>query len=97
MGGHGRRRAPVILVALVVGLADVALVVVSWRSRSVLPGLLGAVGVAATAFAITRGPGRGARDYAIVIAGLTLVIGCVLYGLGQVFERILDDHPDDVG
>jgi hypothetical protein len=73
----------------------VALVVVSWRSRSVLPALLGAGGIAAIALAITRGLSRGGSKYAIVIAGLALVIGSVLYGLGQAFERILDDHPDD--
>jgi hypothetical protein len=87
--------ATVILVALVVGLGDVALVVVSWRSRSVLPGVVGVSGIAATAFAISRGLSRDGSEYAIVIAGVALVIGSVLYGLGQAFERILDDPPDD--
>jgi hypothetical protein len=95
VGGRGHRRAAVILVALVVGLGDAALVLVSWRSRSVLPGVLGISGVAAIAFAVARSLSRGGSAYAIVIAGLALVIGLVLYGLGQAFERILDDDPDD--
>jgi hypothetical protein len=78
--------------AVVVG--DVVLLVVSWRSRAVLGGLLGAVGIPIVGLARVSGPSRDSAA-ALVIALVLLVVGSVLYGLGQAFERLLDTAPED--
>jgi len=82
---------------LVVAAGDVSLVLACWKRRSVLGGVLGACGIPLVALAIVTGPSRGTSKQALVIAALALVIGTALYGLGQVFERLLDDAPEDTG
>jgi len=47
------------------------------------------------AFALARGPSRGAGELALVAAVGTLLLGSALYALGQLFERLLADGPDD--
>ena len=80
-----------------VAAGDVTLVVACWKSGSVLGGVLGACGIPLVAFAIVAGPSRGASKHALLLAAIALVMGTVLYGLGQAFERLLDDGPQDEG
>ena len=67
---------------------------ISWRSRTVLAGLLGAVGIPIVGFPLLSGP-SGDSVAAVVIAFVFLVVGSALYGLGQAFERLLDAAPED--
>jgi hypothetical protein len=79
---------------LAVAVGDLWLVVICWRSRSVLAGFLGATGIPIVLFALA-GPAREHRDAAVLIAAITLVVGIGLYGLGQSIQRLLDREPDD--
>jgi hypothetical protein len=79
---------------LAVAVGDLWLVVICWRSRSVLAGFLGATGIPIVLFALA-GPAREHRDAAVLIAAITLVVGIGLYGLGQSMQRLLDREPDD--
>ena len=78
-----------------IALGNLLLLVTCWKRRTALGGLLGAVGVALVAFAIARVPSRGADELALWAAVGTLLFGSALYALGQLFERLLDDGPDD--
>ena len=78
-----------------IALGNVLLLVTCWKRRTALGGLLGAVGVALVVFAIARVPSRGAGELALWAAVGTLLFGSALYALGQLFERLLDDGPDD--
>ena len=80
---------------VVIALGNVLLLVTCWKRRTALGGLLGAVGVALVAFAIARVPSRDAGELALWAAVGTLLFGSALYALGQLFERLLDDGPDD--
>jgi hypothetical protein len=81
--------------ALAMAGAAVTLVVICWRARAVLPGFAAAVGIALVAFAIASGlRGRAARD-ALLISLIFVLLGSVLYGLGQTFERLLEGQPED--
>ena len=80
-------------VAVVVG--DSWLLAKCWRTRTVLGGILAAVGIALVGLAVASRLTGGAGGAALLIAGAFSVVGCVLYGLGQGFERLLDDKPDD--
>jgi hypothetical protein len=80
-------------VALVIG--DAWLIAKCWSTGTVLGGALGAVGVALVALAIVSRLRGGAGDTALVIAAAVLVVGCVLYCLGQALERLLDEKPKD--
>ena len=80
---------------VVIALGNLLLLVICWKRRTALGGLLAAVGVALVAFAIARVPSRGARELALWAAAGTLLFGSALYALGQLFERLLDDGPDD--
>jgi 4-hydroxybenzoate polyprenyltransferase len=81
--------------ALLIAIADLALVVACWKRRTVLGAVLGATGVPLVGVAIARGASRGAGEDSILIAGLMLGIGAVLYTLGRVLERALEDPDDD--
>ena len=85
----------VIAAGVVIALGNVLLLVICWKRRTALGGLLGAVGVALVAFAIARVPSRGVGELALWAAVGTLLFGSALYALGQLFERLLDDGPDD--
>ena len=87
----------VLAASAVIALGNFFLLVICWKRRTALGGLLGAVGVALVAFAIARGPSRGAGELALWGAVGTLFFGSALYALGQLFERLLDDGPDDPG
>jgi hypothetical protein len=81
--------------ALAMAGAAVTLVVICWRARAVLSGFAAAVGIALVAFAIASGlRGRAARD-ALLMSLIFVLLGSVLYGLGQTFERLLEEQPED--
>ena len=86
-------------VALVAGgvaiaAADLCLAVVSWRGRSVLPGLLGLAGITLVAFAIASGTTSSVGEGCLAIAVILTIVGGALYAIGRVFERLLDDEPE---
>jgi len=83
------------IAGLVIAAGDVSLVVACWKGRSVLGGVLGATGIPLVVYAIVAGPSHGTGKQALVIAAIALVVGTALYGLGQAFERLLDDGPED--
>ena len=74
----------------VIATGDVGLIVVCWKHRAVLAGVLGIVGIALVAFAVASGLTGSVGEGALVIAVITLVVGFGLYGLGQALERLLD-------
>jgi hypothetical protein len=78
----------------VIAAGDVRLIVVCWRHRAVLAGLLGTVGIALVAFAVASGLTGSVGEGALVIAAITLVVGFGLHGLGQTLERLLNDEPE---
>jgi hypothetical protein len=83
--------------AALIGAAGLWLVVVCWATRTVLGGLLGAVGIGLAAFAAAVGPKGSYGKAALIFALVVLIVGVVLYRLGQAFERLLDDGPEDDG
>ena len=80
-------------VALVIG--DAWLIAKCWGTGTVLGGGIGVVGIALVALAVVSRLGGGAGGAALVIAGAFSVVSGVLYGIGQAFERLLDDEPED--
>jgi hypothetical protein len=80
-------------VAIAVG--DLLLTAICWRRRTVLGGVAGAVGIPLVLFAITSGPTSDRGKATLAIALALLIIGVGLYGLGQAFERLLDEGPDE--
>jgi hypothetical protein len=89
-------RAALTAAGLAVAVGDLWLVVICWRSRSVLAGFLGATGIPIVLFAVA-GPARDHREAAVLIAAITLLVGIGLYGLGQSIQRLLEREPDDEG
>ena len=85
----------VLAAGVLIALGNLLLLLICWKRRTALGGLLGAVGVALVAFAIARVPSRGEGELALWAAVGTLLFGSALYALGQLFERLLDDGPDD--
>jgi multisubunit Na+/H+ antiporter MnhE subunit len=83
--------------ALAVVIGHLWLVVTSWKSRSVLAGFLGAMGIPVVLFAVVAGPARNFRVAVVLIAAIMLVVGSALYGLGQSIQRLLDRDPADDG
>lgn len=61
-----------------------------WTSRTVLGGALGATGIALVVLTLARVASGTAGSYSIAIAALALLIGTILYVLGQALERLLD-------
>lgn len=78
-----------------IAVGDLWLIATCWKRRAVLGGVLGAVGIPLVVFDIASRPSldRGAGPLAIALA--LLIIGVVLYGLGQALERLLDKGPDE--
>ena len=75
--------------ALVVG--DALLVAICWKTRTVLGGVLAVISFALVVLAIALGSGHAAGGYALLGAGVALVIGAALYGIGHVMQRLLDN------
>jgi uncharacterized membrane protein len=78
-----------------IAAADFCLLTISWRSRTVLSGVLAAGGIVLVGFATLSGASRGTAVAATVIALILLTIGIALYGLGQALERLLGAQPED--
>jgi hypothetical protein len=78
-----------------VALGDLALVVICWRRRAVLGGVLGTAGFVLAVLGLVRGAPHLYSDYPLLLAGVMLGIGTVIYLIGQVLERLLEDAPDD--
>jgi hypothetical protein len=74
--------------------ADLWLAVVSWRRRTVLPGLIGVAGITLVAFAIALGTTSDLGEGCLAIAVILSLVGAGLYALGHVLERLLDDGPE---
>jgi len=85
----------VVAAGVVIALGNFLLLLICWKRRTALGGLLGAVGVALAAFAIARVLSAGAGELALWAAVGTLLFGSALYALGQLFERLLDEGPED--
>ena len=81
--------------AVAVAVGDSWLLAKCWRTRTVLGGILAAVGIALVGLAVASRLSGGAGGAALVIAGAFSVVSGVLYGIGQAFERLLDDEPED--
>jgi hypothetical protein len=86
-----------IAAGVLIALGDVCLVVTCWRNQVVLGGLLGAAGIPLVVLAATSGFDDSASKYALLGAGIALVIGTALYGLGHALERLLDEEPEPPG
>ena len=80
-----------------VAIADLSLVAICWRRRTVLGGVAAAVGIPLVAFAIIISGlrGRAATAAVLLVALIFLIVASALYGLGQAFERLLDEEPED--
>jgi hypothetical protein len=76
--------------ATAVGVGDLLLLLVCWRSRTVLGGVLGLVGLALAAWAIAAGPMREAGKLALVGALVALVVGSCLFAAGKALTRLLE-------
>lgn len=76
---------------LAVALGCAVLVVVCWRSRTVLGGVLGVIRIPLALAGATHAAG----GQAVLIAAMALVLGGDLFGLGRALERLLDAEPED--
>lgn len=88
-------RAALTAAGLVVVIGDLWLVVICWKSRSIIAGFLGGTGIPIVLFAIVDGPTRGSHEAVVLIAGIMLVIGTALFSLGHLLAQLLDREPDD--
>ena len=80
--------------ALVIAAGNLSLLLISWRRRSVLAGILAVVGFLLLALALATGRSRTASEL-VLTAAVALVIGTALYAIGQVLERLLEQGPDE--
>ena len=78
-----------------IAVGDVGLVAMCWRRQAVLGGVLGALGIPLVAFALASGPTVDPGEGTLAIALALLIIGVGLYCLGQTFERLLEEQPDE--
>jgi hypothetical protein len=81
----------VAIAAVAVAVADLALIVVCFRRRAVLGAVAGVAGVGAVVLAAVHGCSGALAEAAVVIAAILLIVGAVLLGLGQAFERLLGE------
>jgi hypothetical protein len=79
----------------VIAIGDGSLVVISWKTPTVLAGTLAAISIGLVALAIASGPGHAVGQYALPGAGIALFIGATLHGIGHVIQRLLDEEPSD--
>ena len=93
--GRSELSAALTAVGVAIAAGDLWLVLICWRRRSVLGGLLGAISTAIAVFAIVSGPSHARGKDALAIAAIALVIATALYGLGQALQRLLDEEPED--
>jgi hypothetical protein len=85
-----------VLVALGVPIttAGGSLLVLSWRRRAVLAGVCAAPGISLPALTVVLGFPDGARDLTLIMALIAVMIGTVLFALGQTLQRMLDTEPE---
>jgi hypothetical protein len=83
--------APLAAAGLGIAAGDVWLGLLCWRSRTTLAGPLAAAGLLLVAFAGSSGVNRPAGRGALATALIFLVIGGVLFLIGRLFDRLLDD------
>ena len=83
--------------AIAVGVADLVLALRCYRTRTVLAGVL-SIG-SAVLVGLSAGQGwRGSLATMEVIGALaSLIVGVVLLGLGQAFDRLTATPPDEDG
>ncbi len=86
--------APLDLGAAAAATGNLALVVTCLRRRAVLGALAGLTGLGSVVFAAVNQLSGTTTAAAIVIAAILLIVGVVLYCLGQAFERLLDEPPE---
>jgi hypothetical protein len=84
-----------IAIGLAIVAGDVWLAAISWRTRTVLAGLLATISIALVGLAIASGSGHAASGYALLGASTALVIGAALYGIGRTMQRLLDHEPSE--
>ena len=77
--------------------ADLALLVVCVKRRSVLPGVCALVGVPLVAVAFASGLSGATAQGALLIAAITLLIGLGLWRLSETIWRLLGDAPEEGG
>jgi hypothetical protein len=78
-----------------VAVGDLWLVVICWKSRSILAGFLAATGIPIVLWTVVGDPAQTHREAVLVITAIALVVAFALYGLGQSIQRLLDREPDD--
>jgi hypothetical protein len=83
----------VVAAAVLLAAAGLWLAVVCWRKRSVLGLVCGVAGIALAVAAGTGLAGSGATD-GLIGALAAILIGAVLYVLGQAIQSVLDEEPD---
>jgi hypothetical protein len=82
--------------AIAVGAGDLILLLVCWRSRTVLGGVLGLVGLGLAAWAIVAGPTPSGGKLALIGALVTLVLGSCLFAAGKALARLLEEPEERV-
>ena len=90
-----RNRVSAVAAGVAIAAGNLALLVRCWKRRSVLGGMLAALGLPLALLALVLGATRGAGEDALVGALIALVVGTALYLLGQAVQRLLDEDPED--
>lgn len=88
--------APLDAIAAAVAAADLWLILICWRRRTVLGGVAGLIAIPTLAFAAAHGLSGGAARAAVLIALIFLIVGAVLLGLGQTLQRLLETPGDEL-
>jgi hypothetical protein len=88
--------AVLLAAAIAVGAGDLLLLLACWRTRTVLGGVLGLVGLGLAAWAIGAGPTRDAGKLALVGALAALVVGSCLFAAGKALTRLLEDPGERI-
>jgi hypothetical protein len=71
------------------------LLVLCWRRHAVLAGLCAAAGIALVVLTLVPGYRNSARELGLIMALVAVVIGSVLFVLGQALQRMLDTEPEE--
>src|ERR1700740_3822805 len=70
-------------------IGDLWLIAICWRRRAVLGGVLGAAGIPLVVLGVGSGPNADPGERTLAVALALLIVGAVLYALGQRLERLL--------
>ena len=82
--------------AIAVGAGDLLLLLASWRTQTVLAGVLGLVGFALAVWAVAGGPMGRSGKLALVGALVALVLGSCLLAAGKALTRLLGEREEPV-